>query len=194
MGNERTIRQLLEESRCDDGEHAASRLIPMVYNELRALARAMMGSERSGHTLQATAVVNEAFVRLLGRNGEVDCQDRLHFFRLASREMRHVLVEHARARNRQKREGDRKRTPLGQVTVIAEDRTIDLLALDEALARLAETDPEKVAIVEMRFFGGLDSQEIASALGISRSTVDRKWAVAKNRLFLLMDGNTHGAG
>ncbi len=179
---------LLGKARCGD-QSATEQLLPTVYEELRELARAMMGHERTGHTLQPTAVVNEACLRLISSDSEVEYHNRLHFFRLAAREMRRVLVEHARSRNRIKREGSHERVSFTSFTLVMEDNTIDLLALEAALNQLAEIDPIKVEIIEMRYFGGMTNAEIADVLEVTTRTVERKWEVARRRLSILIDGD-----
>lgn len=171
---------------------ATNRLVTQLYADLQAIARAMMKSERGHHTLQATAVVNEAYLRLIKRCTPLPCSTRAEFMRLASRELRRVLIDHARHRSRQRRGGSQQRLPLDQITIICRDDQIDLLALDEALTRLGELDPQKVEIVEMRYFAGLNNTEIAHALDIPLRTVERKWSLARSRLYLLMRDGTDG--
>ncbi len=185
MTTDAGFNRLLDKARAGDG-CAHDQLLPIVYDQLRDLARAMMNRERTGHTLQPTAVVNEACLRLITTDTAVEYQNRLHFFRLAAREMRRVLIEHARARNRQKREGAHDRISLTGFTLIIEDNTIDLLALEEAMIHLAEVDPVKVEIIEMRYFGGMTNAEIAEVLGVTTRTIERKWEVARRRLSLLL--------
>lgn len=187
MKSESVSNEILGQARRGD-QPATEQLLPTVYEELRELARAMMGRERTGHTLQPTAVVNEACLRLISSDSEVEYHNRLHFFRLAAREMRRVLVEHARARNRAKREGSHERVSFTSFTLVIEDNTIDLLALEAALNQLAEIDPVKVEIIEMRYFGGMTNVEIADVLEITTRTVERKWEVARRRLSVLIDG------
>ncbi len=192
MAPDATIHKVLNRSRCGD-EQATAQILPMVYDELRDLARAMMTSERTGHTLQPTAVVNEACLKLISSESSMEHENRLHFFRLAAREMRRVLIEHARSRNRLKREGQHDRVPLADITLVIEENTIDLLSLEEALTRLAEIDPAKAEIVEMRYFGGLTNAEIAEIQDVTTRTVERKWEVARRRLLVLIDGRATGA-
>jgi RNA polymerase sigma factor (TIGR02999 family) len=158
---------------------ALERLMPLVYEELRRLARRYMRNERPGHTLQTTALVNEAYLRLTGYRC-VRWQERAQFFALAAQLMRRVLIEHARARDRQKRGGRLTRVLLDEAEVLSPLRSRELLALDEALVRLAEVDPRKARVVELRFFGGLDNKEIADVLGVAPNTVmrDRRMAEA----------------
>ncbi len=193
MTREATFNRLLDRAR--EGDSCAHKeLLPVVYEQLRDLARVMMNQERTGHTLQPTAVVNEACLRLIATDTSVEYQNRLHFFRLAAREMRRVLIEHARARNCQKREGAHERISLTGFTLIIEDNTIDLLALEEAMIHLAEVDPVKVEIIEMRYFGGLTNAEIAEVVGVTTRTIERKWEVARRRLSLLLDSHDGRAG
>ena len=157
---------------------AASQLIPLVYEELRRLARRQMRSERSDHTLQATALVHEAYFRLVNQPGRT-WQNRTHFVRIAAQVMRRMLIDHARARRTAKREGGLHRVPLEDPLLLTEAQSDELLALDEALERLAELDARQSRIVELRFFGGLTVEETAEALGVAPRTVKRDWSVAR---------------
>jgi RNA polymerase sigma factor (TIGR02999 family) len=162
-----------------DGDAAAlEELTPLVYAELRRLARRYMGRERSGHTLQTSALVNEAFIRLVDQR-DVRWQSRAHFYGIAAQMMRRILVDYARRRRYAKREGDARRVPLDEALVVSEERAADVVALDEALASLAEIDPRKSRIVELRFFGGLSIEETAEILSVSPGTVMRDWTLAK---------------
>lgn len=161
-------------------EDALERLMPMVYDELRRLAGHYMKSERKGHTLQATALVNEAYIRLVDM--KVSWQDRAHFFAVAARLMRRMLVDHARAHHRAKREGDAVKVTLGEALEVSSGPASNVLAVDEALTRLAEFDPRKSEILELRYFGGLNNEEVAEALNISRATVQRDLRLAKTWL------------
>jgi RNA polymerase sigma-70 factor (ECF subfamily) len=162
-----------------EGNKAAlDELIPLVYSELRRLARHHIGRERPGHTLQTTALVNEAYLRLVGAEG-TEFQNRVHFFAIAARLMRQILVDHARANRRVKRGGDAQRVDLETVAIVSRAPSPDLLSLNEALAELSLTDERKSRVVELRFFAGLDVQETAAALGVSQNTVIRDWAMAK---------------
>jgi RNA polymerase sigma factor (TIGR02999 family) len=157
---------------------AAERLLPLVYDDLRDRAAKAMARERSDHTLQPTALVHEAFARLVDQT-RVDWKGRTHFLAVAATAMRRVLLDHARARARHKRAGGRGRVPLTEAAVaIGPDRT-DLLALDEALRRLEGLDPRQAKVVELRFFGDLTVDQVAEVLGISARTVDAEWAHAK---------------
>jgi RNA polymerase sigma factor (TIGR02999 family) len=160
---------------------ALERLIPLVYGELHRMAERYLRRERRGHTLQPTAIVNEAYLKLMGR-GSVDWQDRAHFFAVASNSMRLILLEHARRRDAKKRGGQGARYLLDTV-VMTEPRAVDLLALDDALARLTALDPELGRVVELRFFGGLTEEEVAEVLSVSSRTVKRRWLAAKTFLF-----------
>jgi RNA polymerase sigma factor (TIGR02999 family) len=166
-------------SRVASGDRdAEAKLIPIVYGELRRLAAHYMRQERADHTLQATALVHEAFLKLFER-GESTWENRKHFFAMASQAMRRILVDHARNRKAEKRDGDRRKTSLDSVFIWAEDTPDDLVAVDEALCRLANWDARQCQIVEMRFFGGLSVEEIAEVLGVSTRTVKRDWNMAR---------------
>jgi RNA polymerase sigma factor (TIGR02999 family) len=168
------ITQLLHDWR-KGSDAARDRLMPLVYDQLRSLAARHMRGERSDHTLQATALVNEAFLRLV--ESEVDWHDRVHFFSLASRLIRHILVDYARRRLRARRGGDASRVTL--TDALAVGQPCELLALHEALERLAANDARKVEVLELHLFGGLEQEEIAEALGISATTVYRELRFAK---------------
>jgi RNA polymerase sigma-70 factor (ECF subfamily) len=162
---------------------ALEELIPVVYDELHKQAARYLRRERPGHTLQTTALIHETFLRLTdGPN--VDWQDRMHFFAISANLMRQILVDHARARSRKKRGGGVETLPLNEELVIdpganVSERSVDLIALDEALDRLAEIDERQVRVVELRFFSGLTLEESAKALKISRSTAANDWNLAK---------------
>lgn len=162
---------------------ALDRLMPLVYDELRSLAARYMRGEPAGHTLQATALVHEAYVRLI--NMEVSWQDRAHFFAIAARSMRRILVDHARSRGRGKRGGGLGRVPLEEATALTPEPSDDLLALDEALDRLAAFDEGKSHAVELHYFGGLTFQEVAEVLRVAPSTVHRE--VTLGRAWLLRE-------
>jgi RNA polymerase sigma factor (TIGR02999 family) len=162
-----------------DGDSAAlERLTTLVYAELHRLARIYMSRERPGHSLQATALVNEVYLKLVDTR-RVHWQNRAHFFAMAARLMRQVLVDQARAHRNQKRGGDWQRVTLDESLEMGKDFDSDILALDEALASLARFDPRKSQVVEMRFFGGLSLGETAEALHISEDTVGRDWDAAR---------------
>ena len=158
-------------------EEALAQLMPLVYDELRRLAAHYMRRERREHTLQPTALVNEAYLRLV--NVKISWQDRAHFFAVAARLMRRMLVDHARANQRDKRGSEASRVTLSEANDVSSQPTLDLLALDEAMTRLAAFDQRKSEIVELHFFGGLGNDEVAEALGISRATVQRDLRLAK---------------
>lgn len=160
-----------------DGE-AASRLIPVVYDELRRLATAYMRRERSDHTLQPTALVHEAYLKLVEQRS-VDWQGRAHFFAIAAQMMRRILIDHARGHLREKRGEGEKPVPLNEALVFAPEQSLELVKLDQSLKRLAEIDPRQSQIVELRFFGGLTVEQTANVLAISPKTVKRDWNVAK---------------
>ena len=165
-----------------NGEHsAAEQLIPAVYAELYRQAARAMRREGAGHTLQATALVHEAYLRLVDQQ-HVEWRNRAHFFGIAAQVMRRVLVDHARARLAAKRGGELQRITLGTAFDVADaggDGDTDVLALHEALERLATLDPEQARLVELRYFGGLTIEETAGALGVSPATVKREWALAR---------------
>jgi RNA polymerase sigma factor (TIGR02999 family) len=166
---------------------ALDELMELVYTELRAGAKRAMARERQAHTLEPTALVNEVYLRLLQLK-KVSWEGRSAFFGFAVRLMRRILVEHARAVGAEKRGGRAERVSLERAELIAKEPTIDVLILDEALAKLEAVDPRLVRIVELRFFGGFSEDETAEALQISRSSVQREWAVAKRLLAHLLDG------
>lgn len=165
---------------------ALGELMPLVEAELRRLARNYMAGERPGHSLQATALVNEAFLRLIDAR-QVNWQDRAHFFGIAARLMRRVLVDHARSRRRQKRGGGLPAVPLDDRVGVSPGTDVDLLDLDRALEGLASRDERKSRVVEMRFFGGMTVEEIAEALQVSTDTVKRDWRLAKLILLRELD-------
>ena len=162
--------------------HASETLLPLVYNELRRLASARLALEAPGQTLQSTALVHEAYLRLVG-DGQVDWQNRRHFFGAAALAMRRILVERARRRGRIKHGGDRKRVPLDDVAVEADEKLLDYVVLDEALCRMEKQDERMSRIVMLRFFAGLTIEDTAQALGISPMTVKRDWACARAWLY-----------
>ena len=176
-GGRADITRLLIDWRGGD-EAALEQLIPLVHEELRRLARRHMAHERVGHTLQATALVNEAFVRLIDVR-QVKWQDRTHFFAMSSRLMRRILVDFARSKGYQKRGGGAQKVSFDEALVVAAKPGHDLVALDDALDALAAFDARKAQVVEMRFFGGLSVEETADALNVSVETVMRDWKLAK---------------
>jgi RNA polymerase sigma factor (TIGR02999 family) len=170
------------------GEKAAlDRLIPLVYGELRAQARRQLSRERRNHTLQPTALVHEAFVRLAGHD-RARWQNRQQFFAVAARAMRRVLVDHARGRAAIKRGEGKTLLALDDVPEPAREAGVDVLELDRALERLAEIDPRQAQVVELRYFGGLTAEETAAALDVSLATVNRDWAMARAWLFRRLGG------
>ena len=172
-----------------DGDHGAlDRLTPIVYNELHRLAQRYMRRERPGHSLQATALVNEAYMRLVNYKA-MQWQNRAHFFAVSAQLMRRILVEHARRHNL-KRGGDVQHVSLDETAVVGGDGTTDLAALDDAMDALSRVDPRKVQVVEMRFFGGLSVEETAEVLKVSPVTVMRDWRTAKAWLYRELGGGT----
>lgn len=176
MGHE-DITTLLEAHALGDPD-ALDELFPLVYEELRRMASRRMQEERTGHTLQTTALVHEAYMELVDLD-DVDWQDRRHFFAVAARVMRHVLVDYAVKRNAQKRGGDRDRVPLEEQDGAVSVALDDVLAVHQALDRLEAIDERQVRVVECRFFSGLTIEETAHVLGISTSTVGRDWRIAR---------------
>ena len=168
---------------------ALDKLLPLVHAELRRIARRQMSQERPGHTLQATALVNEAYLKLAGQQG-FEWQNRAHFFAVAAQVMRHILIDHARAHARDKRGGGAIQVSLDETAVLAEEQTEHLIALDEALRSLEVVDPRKSKIVELRYFGGLSIEETADVLNISPRTVRREWQRAKAWLYRLIPEGT----
>jgi len=161
---------------------AREELMPLVYAELRRKASAYLRQERPDHTLQPTALVNEAYLRLIGQR-RVAWQNRAHFYGVAAQMMRRILVDHARTRKRGKRFGDAVRVTLEEHAALAEPHDCELLLLDQALSELAVIDPQQARIVELRYFGGMTEDEVASVLMVSRSTVTREWLIAKGWLY-----------
>src|SRR5687767_2961415 len=166
---------------------AAEQLLPLVYNELRRLAAARLASEKPGQTLQATALVHEAYVRLVDVDYPQYFNSRRHFFAAAAEAMRRILVDNARRKQRPKHGGDRQRVNLDQVGCPNDDRFDELLEIHEALSKLAEESPEKAELVKLRYFAGMSVPEAADAVGISRATADRYWAYAKVFLYCQME-------
>ena len=164
----------------EDG--AASKLMPVVYAELRRLAGSYMRRERSDHTLQATALVHEAYLKLIEQRA-VNWQSRAHFFGVAAQLMRRILIDYARGHTRDKRGGEQKKVSLDEVLLFSEQQSDKLLAVDDSLNLLAKMDPRQARVVELRFFAGLSVEEAAEALGVSPKTVKRDWSVAKAWLY-----------
>ena len=165
------------------GDRAAmDQLMPLVYDELRRLAQSYLRSERPGHTLQGTALVHEAYLRLIDQKN-VQWRNRAHFFGIASQMIRRILVDHARGRNADKRGAGAPRLSLDEALGVPGESEVDLIGLDDALDGLAKIDPEQSRIVELRFFGGLSIEETAVVIGVSTATVNREWAAARAWLF-----------
>ncbi len=158
-------------------------ILPLIYDELRRLASSYLRRERSDHTLQPTALVHEAYIKLIDQT-QVEWQNRAHFFGIAANIMRRILVDHARKHNANKRGGEFDKMLLEEnLIVVTNEKSVDLLALDEALETLAKVDPQKSRIVELRYFGGLSVEETAEVLGVSEITVKRHWRMAKAWLY-----------
>ncbi len=164
---------------------AVDDLMPLVYDELHKVAAQYLRRQRPDHTLQPTALVNEAYLKLIDLSN-VNWQDRAHFFAFASQTMRHILVDHARSLGREKRGGDAQKVSLDEAMSFSDEKEVDLLSLDEALRRLAKIDEQQSRIVELRFFGGLTVEETALVLHISPATVKREWRIARAWLYKAM--------
>ena len=172
-----SVTQLLIEWRKGD-ETALDRLIPLVYDEMRRLARYYMRRERAGHTLQTTALINEAYIRLVDHKG-MRWQNRGHFYAVAAQAMRRILVDNARSRHYAKRGGGAQMVELDEAAVVAQQQAAEMVALDDALNDLTALDPRQSKTVELRYFGGMSVEETAEALGVSPVTVMRDWRAAK---------------
>jgi len=189
LGDEMTeVTQLL--NAIDGGDpHAAAQLLPLVYDELRRLASQLLAQEAPGQTLQPTALVHEAYVRLTSATGpEIGWDNRRHFFAAAAEAMRRLVVENARRKKRRKHGGDRQRVSLEAAEGMVNEPTEDLLALDEALTRLTAHDPIKAEVVKLRFFAGLTMPEVALSLDISLATAERYWTYARTWLYAEIAG------
>ena len=173
----------------ENDRQSVESLLPIVYQELRRLAASYLRRERPGQTLQPTALVHEAYLRLM-KDKPGRWQNRAHFCAIAAHSMRQILIERARARNAQKRGGERHRVTLDEGLLAGGQRSIDLLALDEALERLAALDPDQARLVELRFFAGLTLAQAAAALGVSPSSADRAWRYARAWLYADMAGKS----
>jgi len=187
-----SVTELLLQWRGGDAS-ALDQLIPLVYRQLRTLARQCLRRERDGHTLDTTGLVSEAYLRLV-QSSRVQWQDRAHFFAVAAQLMRRVLVDEARKRLYQKRGGSFTRVPLSDDIAATEAPRVDVLAVDAALDRLTQFSPRKGRVVEMRFFGGLTIDETAEVLGVSTDIVKREWRTAKLWLLRALSEGGHGAG
>lgn len=162
-----------------DGDRAAlDQLMPLVYEELRRLAHHYIKRERPNHTLQTSGLINEAYIRLVDQS-QLKVKNRAHFFGIAARLMRQILVDYARKRKYAKRGGDAQRIPFEEILIVSDERAADIVALDDALKALSEIDPRQSQIVELRFFGGLSIEEAAQVLDVSPGTVMRDWTLAK---------------
>lgn len=187
MNDEKPVTDFLD-AWAEGGQEALNDLMAVVYTELRESARREMARERQDHTLDPTSLVNEVYLRLL-RLKKVSWEGRGVFFAFAVRLMRRILVEHARASGAQKRGGEFQKVSLDSAHLLVEEAAIDILILEDALTQLEAVDPRLVRIVELRFFGGFTEEEIAKALGISRSSIQREWGVAKRLLAHLLSGD-----
>jgi RNA polymerase sigma-70 factor, ECF subfamily len=184
------IATLLSQARQGSSE-ALDALLPLVYTELRRMAARYLRRERAGHTLQPTALVHEAYIRLIDQENK-DWRNRAHFLAIAAHMMRRVLVDHARSRNYQKRGGGAARVALDEAFVFAAERSDEIVALDDAMNALAAVDQRKCQVVEMRFFGGLSVEETAEVLGVSQTTIMRDWSMARAWLYRAMSGEAIG--
>lgn len=186
---------LLLKAWCGGNEAALDKLAPLVYDELRRIAHRHMARERAGHTLQTTALVNEAYLRLVDAR-QVPWQDRAHFFALSAQLMRRILVDHARSRGRLKRGGSGQKVPLDESLAVPVRKDTNLVELDDALSSLATVDARKAKVVELRFFGGLSVEETAEVLNVSADTVMSDWKLARVWLLRQLDrsGKRHEPG
>lgn len=171
---------------CEGDAHALEQLLPLVMEQLKAQARRYLERERSDHTLQATALVNEAYLRLIDQN-KVKWQNRAHFFAVCAQIMRRILVDYARNHRAQKRGGAAKKLDFEDLSGLVSAKQVDFVALDDALQELAKIDERQARIVELRFFGGLGIEEAAEVIGVSRATANREWAMARAWLHLQME-------
>jgi RNA polymerase sigma factor (TIGR02999 family) len=180
MPDQQDVTRLLHEL-SSGNKQVVDELMPLVYDQLRRLAARCLRAERDGHTLRATALVHEAYLKLVVSDGGFN--DRIHFYAIAARAMRHILVDYARSHHRQKRGGEIDRVPLDEAVVVGEDSPVDIVDLDRALEKLAGHDSRKSQIVELLFFGGLTYEESAAALEISPATLHRELRMAKAWLY-----------
>ncbi|MFZ1702399.1 MAG: sigma-70 family RNA polymerase sigma factor [Pyrinomonadaceae bacterium] len=177
----------------DGDQSALDDLMPIVYDELRLMAKRFMRRQDSGHTMQTTELIHEAYLKLLG-NQEKDWKNRAHFFGVASQAMRHILVDYARSKQSQRRGGQRQRVTLAESMFVSNERSDEIVALDDALSRLSKLDDRKGRVVEMKFFGGLNLDEIAEVLKVSIITVKRDWSFARNWLLKEISQGSLSAG
>ena len=176
--------------RIGEGDESASeQLMELLYDDLRAMASRMMNSERRHHTLQPTAVVHEAYLRLIDQNN-TNWQNRAHFLAVCAEIIRRILIDYARKQKADKRGGNNQRVTLDNHLAMCEERDLDLLALDEAMNRLASLNERQTKVIEMRFFGGMTEKEVASVLGVSRTTVADDWSVARAWLSRELSGES----
>ena len=167
----------------DGNKEVVNHILPHIYDELRRLASSYLRKERSNHTLQPTALVHEAYMKLIDQN-RVKWQNRAHFFGIAAQVMRRILMDHARKHQAEKRGGEYEKLPIEEeILIVSHDKSAELIALDEALEELSKLDPDKAKIVELRYFGGLSIEETAEVMGVSVPTVNRHWKMAKAWLF-----------
>jgi RNA polymerase sigma-70 factor, ECF subfamily len=192
MPNEQAheVTHILQQWQSGD-KSAADRLFPLVYEELKRQARAYIRRERSDHTLQPTALVHEAYLRMINRASPTTISDRVHFYGIAARVMRQILVDHARQHNAEKRGGAIERFSVEDVNILPDQSAADLMELDEALKKLEAIDERKARVVDMRFFGGLTEAEIAEVLDVTEKTVRRDWQFAKLWLFRELSQQSH---
>lgn len=181
------ITQLLAEW-SDGNQSALDELYPLVYEELHRLARRYMSRERKGHTLQTTALINEAYVRLVDQRN-VHWANRSHFFAISAQIMRRILIDHARRHAYAKRGGGAQQVSLEEVAIVANEKSAEIIRLDEALTTLAKMDPRRCHVVELRYFGGLSNEEIAGVLKVSENTVTRDWNLARAWLHQQLTGS-----
>ena len=181
------VTQLLHDA-SEQGK-ATDELLELVYEHLRSIAQQRMTGERASHTLQATALVHEAFIKLVGDN-DIQWEGRGHFYAAAAQAMRRILIDHARKRNAAKRGGSQRRVPINVVDLASDSDPSQVLAIEEAMTELERDDPRAASIVRMRFFAGLDVEETAKVLGLSERTVLRDWAYARARLFEHISGDS----
>ena len=182
------ITQLLAEW-SDGNQSALDELYPLVYEELHKLARRYMSRERKGHTLQTTALINEAYVRLVDQRN-VHWANRSHFFAISAQIMRRILIDHARRHAYAKRGGGAQQVSLEEVAIVAAEKSAEIIRLDEALKILAKMDPRRCHVVELRYFGGLSNEEIAGVLKVSENTVTRDWNLARAWLYQQLTGSS----